>query len=358
MATYYDTADHTPDGRVQEGINSRQHLLRAECETWLREQSEAIDQRRSTLWRPDYSSESAFLESVAPNRERWQDAVGRFPTEVEPGEAELEPFLSDDQIEAWWVTLPWQGVYRIRAVLALPRKRAGKLPLVIAQHGIGSSPEKTFGFLDNAGLYAAFARRLATDGYAVIAPMHLTEGPPRGRLQRLCLMLGGTLFGLEMARLRCLLDWCCERPEIDADRIGMWGLSLGGAYTLMFTPLEPRFKVGISAAWFNHRVRKMVFDDKRHSCFLSTTEEHVFIPNWLTEFSDSDLMALIAPRPFMAQSGKCDGIAWWPWLVEEYQAGKVHYDQLGCPEKAVLDLHEAGHEIRYPSGLEFLKQWL
>jgi dienelactone hydrolase len=358
MSTFYDNADQTPDGRLQEGLNSRQHLLRDECETWLREQSEAIDQRRVSRWQPDYASLDAYAASLAPNRERWQDAVGRFPTDREPGDAVLEPFLSDDAIEAWWVTLPWHGVFRIRAVLALPRERSGKLPLVLAQHGIGSSPEKAFGFLDNAGLYASFARKLATDGYAVIAPMHLTEGPPRGRLQRMCLMLGGTLFGLEMARLRVLLDWCCERPEIDPARIGMWGLSLGGAYTLMYTPLEPRIKVAISAAWFNHRVRKMVIDDKRHSCFLSTTEEHVFIPNWLTEFSDQDLMALIAPRPFMAQSGKCDGIAWWPWLVEEFEAGRQHYEQLGCPDHCVLDLHEAGHEIRYESGLAFLRQWL
>lgn len=358
MDSFYENAGQVPETRVVEGIRSRQHLLRNECEDWLRAQSEAIDERRPTLWQPDYRSPEAFAASVQPNRERWQDALGHFPREAEPGEVGLDPWYQDDEFEAWWVTLPYQGLFRIRAVLALPRERTGPLPLVLAQHGIGSSPEKVFGYADPAGLYAQFGKRLAQDGYAVIAPMQLTEGPPRGRLQRMCLMLGGTLFGLEMARLKVLLDWCCEHPAIDADRIGMWGLSLGGASTLMYTPLEPRIKVAISAAWFNHRVKKMIVDDPRHSCFLSTKEDHVYIPNWLTEFSDRDLLALIAPRPFMAQSGKCDGIAWWPWLVEEFEAGRTHYEQLGCPEKCVLDLHEAGHEIRYDSGLAFLQQWL
>jgi len=138
----------------------------------------------------------------------------------------------------------------------------------------------------------------------------------------------------------------------------MWGISLGGAYTMFTLPLEPRLKVGIITAWFNDRVRKMVIDDPRYSCFLSTKEEHIFIPGWLWEFDDSDLLSLICPRPVQIQTGKCDGIAWWPLVVEEFQRARAHYEKLGLADRLELDLHEGGHEIRFESGLRFLRRWL
>ncbi len=358
MGTFYDDADAAQTGLVQRGTDDRQHLLRAEAEDWLRAECEAIVERRPQLWRPDYRSIDAFLASVEPNRQRWLQAVGDFGPECDDGEPEIEPFLDNDELEACWITWPWRRNYRMRGILAVPKHRSGRLPLVICQHGIGSTPEHTFGFLDNSWAYRGFARRLVGDGFAVFSPMHVTTGPARGRLERLALMLGGKLWGIEMNQLSRMLDRLLVRPEIDPERVGMWGLSLGGAYTLMTMPIEPRIKVGVSAAWFNHRVRKMVVDDPRHSCFLSVNEDHVFIPGWLREFSDSDLCALIAPRAFMSQTGKCDGISWWPWVAEEFEASKAHYDKLGLGERIRLDLHEGGHEIHYEAGLAFLRQWL
>ena len=102
----------------------------------------------------------------------------------------------------------------------------------------------------------------------------------------------------------------------------------------------------------------MVIDDHRYSCFLSTEEEHIFIPGWLREFTDSDLVSLICPRPLMVQTGKSDGVSWWPFVLEEFAAAKGHYDKLGRADRIQMDLHSGGHEIRYESGLAFLKKWM
>jgi hypothetical protein len=102
----------------------------------------------------------------------------------------------------------------------------------------------------------------------------------------------------------------------------------------------------------------MIIDDPRYSCFLSTNEEHIFVPGWLREFTDSDLVSLICPRPLMIQAGKCDGISWWPFLVEEFERSREHYARLGLSERIELNLHEAGHEIRFDPGIKFLKKWL
>jgi dienelactone hydrolase len=357
--TFYDNIFEASAGLIKRGENDRQHLMRCEVEDYLRALSEDYPNRASQYWQRDYSSVEAYLASVTDNRQRWLEAVGDFGPPLPDMNPILEPFGEDEHCTAQWVTIDLYGGLRGRAVLALPKRGQAPFPLVIAQHGIGSTPERAFGFGDEGELYHAYARRLVEAGYAVLAPYNITGGDPRGRLTRLCLMLGKTLWGLEIARTKRLLDWCETRADLDMNRVGMWGISLGGAYTIFTLPLEPRIKVGIICAWFNHRIKKMVVDDPRYSCFLSTTEEHIFIPGWLREFTDSDLISLICPRAVLSQTGKGDGISWWPFVMEEFERSREHYAKLGLePERMSLDLHEGGHEIRVETGLEFLDKWL
>ena len=127
----------------------------------------------------------------------------------------------------------------------------------------------------------------------------------------------------------------------------------------MFTlPLEPRIKAGVVCAWFNHRRNKMTVDDSRYSCFLSVDEEHIWIPGWLREFTDSDIVSLICPRPLLIEQGKADGIAWWPQMLKEYEDATLHYRELEIDDHLEIDLHEGGHEIRLNRSLSFLKEWL
>lgn len=359
--SYTNAADTSP-AVLARTARDRQQLAKAETEDFLRAASAAWVQRRNEgLWHRDYSSVQAYARSVEPNRVRWQAAVGNaadvgLPPAV--GSILREPFLSDRDVEAHWLTVPVAQGLNARAALAFPRQRSGPLPLVIAQHGISSSPERVMGFDDNEGLYHAYGRALVRAGFAVLAPQHITGVEPRGRLQRMCLMLGITLWGVEIYKLQRLLDAVLGLPEIDAQRVGMWGISLGGAYTLFTLPLEPRIRAGICTAWFNDRYRKMIIDDPRYSCFLSTREEHIFIPRWLVEFDDADLVSLICPRPVQIQTGKGDGIAWWPFVVEAFKRSKEHYDRLGYGDAIELDLHEGGHEIRLETGLAFLQAHL
>lgn len=357
--TFYDNAFAAPAGLIARGAEDRQSLLRHETEDALRRLCEDYPARADALWQRDYSSPAAYAASVAPNRQRWLQAVGDWGAPDADMAPLVEPFAENEHFTAHWVTINLYGTLRGRAVLALPRRGDGPFPLVIAQHGIGSTPERVFGFGDDAMLYHCYGQRLVEAGYGVLAPLNLTGAKPRERLTRLATLLGKTLWGLEIAKIKRMLDYAETRSELDLARVAMWGISLGGAYTLFTMPLEPRIKAGICTAWFNDRVRKMAIDDPRYSCFLSVDENHIFIPGWLREFSDSDLVSLIAPRPFMSQTGKGDGIAWWPFVEAEAARARAHYAQLGLePERMTLDLHEGGHEIRVQAGLEFLQRWL
>ena len=339
----------------EERTDAYAQQLEAYLRKWL---VDDYPQRAAKAWTRDYSSIEAFVRSVEPNRRRWRDVI-KPPVLETSGELERRPHPPLAELEAEWLTLPLGGL-TAEGLLVVPAGATPEkpVPLVIAQHGIGSFPERTFGLMDEGGAYHRYAEELVKAGFAVLAPMNLRSVQRRNRIERLCRLADTSLPGIELVRMQRLLDEVLKDPRVDGQRVGMWGLSLGGLATAFWMPLEPRIKVGVVAAWFNHRRNKMVIPDERYSCFLETREEHAFFHGWLTEFTDSDAACLICPRPLLVQTGKLDRIAHWPQVVEEFEASREHYRKLGIAERIEMDLHEGGHEARVESGLRFLRRWL
>ncbi|HUT94317.1 MAG TPA: hypothetical protein VMY37_32960 [Thermoguttaceae bacterium] len=329
--------------------------LEAYLHKWL---VDDYPERAAKAWNRDYTSIEAFVKSVEPNRRRWRGVL-KPPELKKTGELERRPHAPLGELNAEWLTLPLDGL-TAEAVLAVPAGASPDkpVPLVIAQHGIGSFPERTFGLMDEGGAYHRYAEELVKAGFAVLAPMNLRTAERRNRIERLCRLADTSLPGIELVRVQRLLDEVLADPRIDRKRVGMWGLSLGGLATMFWMPLDDRIQVGVCAAWFNHRRNKMVIPDPRYSCFLETREEHAFFDGWLTEFTDSDAVCLICPRPLLIQTGKKDGIAHWPQVIEEFEASRAHYEKLGIADRIEIDLHEGGHECRIESGVKFLTRWL
>lgn len=342
-------------GFTKEEETARTDAYAAQLEKYLQQYLVSeYDARAAKAWHRDYSSEAAFQRSVAPNRERWEKVVIKPPVLQKTGALVKHPYQLEG-VQAEWIELPLGGL-TAQAVLAFPKNAAKnhKVPLVIVQHGIGSSPETPF----RDGGYHAYAKGLLDAGFAVVVPMNLRSIERRNRIERLTRLADISLPGIEFARLQHLLDVVLADERIDNARVGMWGVSLGGMATMFFMPLEPRIKAGVVSAWFNQRLNKMVIKDARYSCFLETTEDHAFFTGWLTEFTDHDVVSLIAPRPLMVQHGKKDGIAYWPQVVEEFEKSKEHYKKLQCPERIELTMHEGGHEAIVADGVNFMNKWL
>ena len=308
--------------------------------------------RAEKAWHRDYSSPDALMRSVEPNRRRWEEVLSP-PVLSKSGPLAKKPYLLDD-IQTEWIELPL-GMVTAQAVLAFPAgaSKQKPVPIIVVQHGIGSTPETPF----SSGGYHEYAKGLLKAGFAVLVPMNLRSVERRNNIERFARLAGTSLPGIELVRLQNLLDVVLADPRIDGQRVGMWGVSLGGMATMFWMPLEPRIKAGVVSGWFNERRNKMAVPDKRYSSF-APSEEHAFFNGWLTEFSDYDFVSLIAPRPLMIQHGKKDNISYWPELVQEYDKAKVHYQKLNMPERIELTLHEGGHEAIVEDGVRFMTRWL
>ena len=308
--------------------------------------------RAEQAWNRDYSSPDALERSVTPNRRRWEEVLS--PPVLTKGGALERKSYALGEIQGEWIELPL-GMLSAEAVLAFPAEASEQkqVPIIIVQHGIESTPETPF----TPGAYHEYAKGLLKAGFAVLVPMNLKSVERRNNVERYARLAGTSLPGIELVRLQHLLDIVLADPRVDAEKVGMWGVSLGGMATMFWMPLEPRIKAGVVSAWFNERRNKMAVPDERYSSF-SPREEHAFFNGWLTEFSDYDLVSLIAPRPLMIQHGKKDNIAHWPQVVEEYNKSIVHYQKLKISERIELILHEGGHEAIVDEGVRFMTEWL
>jgi hypothetical protein len=312
------------------------------------------DERAANAWHRDYSSIDAFERSVESNRARWKSIVIKPPVLIKSGSLNRRPFIIEG-IQGEWIELPL-GAITAQAFLAFPAGTGSqkKVPIVIVQHGISTTPESPF----RTGASHEYAKELLKAGFAVLVPMNLMSIERRNRIERLCKLANISLPGIELARLQHLLDIVLADPRIDSERVGMWGISLGGMATMFWMPLEPRIKAGVVSAWFNQRLNKMVIPDERYVSFLVTPEDYVFLTGWLTEFTDHDVVSLICPRPLLIQHGKRDLIAWWPQVMEEFNTARNHYEKLKIEDRIQIDMHEGVHEAIIESGIKFMTKWI
>ena len=342
-----------PDKLKQQRNEAYKKQLEDYLTDWI---IDGYDTRAENAWKRDYSSIDAFQRSVEPNRIKWEKVLNP-PDLRKSGSLKRIPHIYLTDIKAEWVELPL-GPVTAQGILVIP-ENANKdhpVPIVIAQHGIGSYPETPFS--QSNELYHAYARELIDAGFAILAPMNLRTMEYRNFIERLCRLIDTTLPGIELARMQHLLDVVLADPKIDPDRVGMWGVSLGGMATMFWMPLEPRIKAGVVSAWFNQRRNKMAIPDDRYVSFMVVDEEHAFFRGWLTEFSDHDVVSLICPRPLLVHHGKNDRIAYWPQVVEEFEIAESHYKKLDIADRIDIEIFEGGHEARNETGIPFLIKWL
>jgi dienelactone hydrolase len=120
----------------------------------------------------------------------------------------------------------------ITAYLLLP-ETTKRFPLIIAIPGHGSSKEEVVGMAD-FGNNADYGLRLAKAGFVVLAPdVRVSADWRREDLYSLNLLLyGKTLNGVRLADIFTFLEYAQSLLEVDREKIGCVGWSLGGALAM------------------------------------------------------------------------------------------------------------------------------
>lgn len=309
---------------------------------------------------PDTSSVEAYARSVAPLRERLHASFGVPPGAREGRIARFERVGEDKHCTVYRVWVEVIDGVETYGLYLLPRKLAGKAPLLIAQHGGGGNPEAICD-LDTREAYRGLVPEAVKRGYIIWAPALAMRcgycndpeipGADRETLDRLLRRGGTSIIGLELHKIIAGTQALVQaRSEIDASRIGMTGLSWGGFYTMYVTALSPFIKAAAPSAYLKD------YDDiatRAKAGKLGLPDRDIF--NGVTH---AQALALICPRPVLVQMGEKDTVVPIAGARIEAERAAAPYRALGLSGRYRFHVHADGHVYDTPAILDFFAQHL
>jgi pimeloyl-ACP methyl ester carboxylesterase len=135
---------------------------------------------------------------------------------------------------------------RVPAYLFIPKEHNGKLPAMVCLHQtvqIGKGEPAGLGGSDNLH----YALELAERGYVTIAPDYPNFGEYAMDVYKMG-YVSGSMKGI-WNHMRAV-DLLQAMPEVDPERIGVIGHSLGGHNSLFLAAFDERIKVAVSSCGF------------------------------------------------------------------------------------------------------------
>jgi len=222
---------------------------------------------------------------------------------------------------------------RVPSLISTP-SGSGRFPCIVFLHGYGGSKEDILSF---AGLIAA-------EGYAIIAIDAEFHGERREE--------GKALYSpnLEESRngiiqtiidLRRAVDYIETREEIDGERIGYVGGSMGGILGAIFIGVEPRIKAAaLLVAGGNMSLMIMKSQHSAIPAIRKYLEEQGMTYEELQEALNPvdplNFIGNFSPRPVVFHLGKYDQIV-------PAEAGEQLYKAAGEPKQVYW--YDSGHDL-------------
>jgi predicted alpha/beta-hydrolase family hydrolase len=265
-------------------------------------------------------------------------------------------------------------------------KDGGPFPTVVAQHFLGGSKDHL--------LFAALLNGLAQRGLMAVA----IDGRYRGERQNGTSLQAAMVQSLKTGKGRPwlidtaydvtrLLDYLETRPDVDAKRMGMTGVSEGGIITWMVTAADDRVKVAAPIIGVTSFGESFTSEDtpenreklKRFDELIPALREYAreigepevngkvlraawekLVPGSLDKFDGPSLLPHIAPRPLLIQNHEQDELFPIAGARKAYEAARVRYTELKVDDR--LEFRTApGKHAEVPALLaevSRMQQWM
>lgn len=298
---------------------------------------------------PGASTEAAWEGRRAELKREWMRVLGEFP---ESKVALAPEFLVREELPAFTrqrVTYQIEEGVRTDAMLLIPKGAVEARPGVVLFH-----PTYDGHYAGAAGMEAGAeserqqAVQLVEHGYVVLCPRCFLWDEFPGETPA---KTGTALYLANVKRMQerhpgwtgltrmtwdgiRAIDFIQTLPEVDPQRIGIFGHSLGAKEVLY-------------VAAFDQRVRCTVSSEGGIGLGFSNWEDLWYLGPQIREAEFArehhELLALIAPRPFLLLAGEsADGDRSWPFI----EAALPAYQWSGKPANLAWFNHRTGH--RYP----------
>lgn len=301
-------------------------------------------------------------------------SLGQMPAKV-PLNPEILAEWSENGLLKQKVVFDVEDGLSALAYVFHPADAKGKVPGILACHGHGLfGKEPVMGNSSTSELRADiednnydYGLQMAKAGYAVIAIDWRGFGDRDDRRKPnyndnirghdICNVhyiraniLDMTLLGMDIHDGMCALNYLCSQDFVDADRIGVMGLSFGGTMTTWMALCDERIKAA-DIMCYSDRFAEFGMRDVN---FCGSQ-----ITSGLYELCDvPDLHGLIASKPLLIEIGAYDDCFRLGSAMSCFHEVEKIYIAAGCRDKLELDLFEGGHGWGANKTFDFFNQYL
>ncbi len=295
--------------------------------------------RCARQWPPAWSAVNLFvalavlLAPVLPAADSptWEQLQAEYAYDPElPLEATADPVQNSDAFTVQRVTFRSTNAETVPALLCKPSNAREPLPCLLFLHGYGGSKEMT-------RLMALF---FCPQGYALLgldAEWH-GERKQAGR-ELFSADLEATAYAIRqtVVDLRRAVDYLLTRPDIDPNRLGYLGTSMGAILGAIACGLDDRLKASVLivgggdfaalARYSEHPAARAIGEGLTKSPELAAR---------VALFDPVNFVAHIAPRPLLMVNGTNDQIV-------PRRCAQALYDAAGEPKQIIW--FEANHTL-------------
>jgi dienelactone hydrolase len=174
-------------------------------------------------------------------------------------------------------------------------------------------------------------------------------------LARAIFLTGHTWAGIMFWDDVRTVDYLLTRPEVDPDRIGCVGLSVGGFRSDHLVTLDSRIKAAGVVGWMT------AYEDCFPNHIYNTVGWMKMIPGIHKYLDLPDMMALAVPRPLMIMDGLQDGLFPRSGVERAYEKIGRAYAKAGFPNRFATRTYDRPHEFNREMQDEmwkWLNRWL
>ncbi len=296
-------------------------------------------------------------------QKRWQilkgmeDVMGKLPdrTNLPPLDLQISDTLKADSYHRLTIRFTVAEGEEVPAYLYIPFRKgvSGKLPAMMVLHGTGDGGKR---LVDGESPMSnrAQAKELAERGYIVIAPDYPSMGELRGYDFENDRYESATMKAI-VNHMRSV-DLLQSREDVDPERIGVLGHSLGGHNSMFAAAFDTRLKVIVSSCGWTqmdyYDIGEVAYE--RYGGRLGPWAQDRYMPLIRDKyglegenlpFDFHEIIAVLAPRPFFSNSPVNDS----NFDVEGVKAGiseaSEAYRFLDAEENLQVRYPQAGHDF-------------
>lgn len=294
--------------------------------------------------RKEYISPEALVKNQELYREKFKEMIGlkAFETKSEKP-VEMTYVGSDEICRIYRMSVYITDEIPFYAMLLIPHNVKTPMPLVIAQHGGGGTPELCCD-MNGKNNYNHMVQRAMARGVAILAPQLLVWSKneidtmrahnipyDRGKIDVDLKRFGSSITALEISGIMKALDFVSDMEEINAEKVAMIGLSYGGYFTLHTMAVDTRIKAGYCAGVFNDRD----IYDSAVWCYKGSA----------LQFQDAEVAALCAPRKLYVLVGKEDQVFDYRSAIAESKRMIDYFAAFEKSDNVRFSVWEGGHTI-------------